>query len=130
MTHWLASASRKIVANDSLRVGCFERTGMLLKLNPGPDDEKVKPQGLKLPYTIPTQVEAFPPAVPVERESESSIDSNESDSIEDSAGASDFVVDDEDNEILSAVLACAGVSVDQALLYLLYEKVVSKIVSS
>jgi hypothetical protein len=59
---------------------------MLLKLNPGPDDEKVKLQGLKkLPYTIPTQVEAFPPAVPVERESKSSINSNVSDSIDDSA---------------------------------------------
>ena len=69
MTHFLANENRKMVANDSLRVGCFECTGMLLKLNPGPDDKKVKLQGLKLPYTNPTQVEAFPPAVPVERES-------------------------------------------------------------
>jgi hypothetical protein len=45
MTHWLANVNRKIVANDSLHVGCFECTGMLLKLNPGPDDEKVKLQG-------------------------------------------------------------------------------------
>jgi hypothetical protein len=43
------------------------------------------------------------------------------------ASTNDIVVEDEDNEMLSIVLACAGVSVNQTLLYLLYEKVVSKI---
>jgi hypothetical protein len=43
------------------------------------------------------------------------------------ASTNDIVVEDEDNEMLSIVLACAGVSVNETLLYLLYEKVVSKI---
>jgi hypothetical protein len=43
------------------------------------------------------------------------------------ASTNDIVIEDEDNEMLSIVLACAGVSVNQTLLYLLYEKVVSKI---
>jgi hypothetical protein len=46
------------------------------------------------------------------------------------ASTNDIVVEDKDNEMLSIVLACAGVSVDQTLLYVLYKKVVSKIVSS
>lgn len=50
MTHWLAAAKKRIIENESLRQGCFYRTGMLLQLQPNPDDEKVKPQGLKLPY--------------------------------------------------------------------------------
>jgi hypothetical protein len=43
MTHWLAAANKKILDNDELHHKCFERTGMLIKLKAGPDDEKVKP---------------------------------------------------------------------------------------
>jgi hypothetical protein len=60
MTHWLAKAKERLLQNNSLCQGCFLHTGMLLKLSPGPDDEDVKPQGLKLPYSIPTQVDAYP----------------------------------------------------------------------
>jgi hypothetical protein len=44
---------------------------MLIKLKPNSDDEKIKPQGLKLPYKIPPESEAVP-EVPDVRESESS----------------------------------------------------------
>jgi hypothetical protein len=54
---------------------------MLIKPKACPDDEKVKPQGLKLPYVIPTEVDAYPPEVPTVTESESSIDSVTDDSI-------------------------------------------------
>jgi hypothetical protein len=33
---------------------------MLIKLKLNPDDEKIKPQGLKLLYKIPTESEANP----------------------------------------------------------------------
>ena len=38
---------------QKMRIGCFERTGCLIKLHPGDSDKLVKPQGLKLPFTIP-----------------------------------------------------------------------------
>jgi hypothetical protein len=60
----------------------------------GPDDEKVKPQGLKLPYTIPTQVEAFPTAIPSITERKSSIKNVMNDSIADAPAAGDVVVDE------------------------------------
>jgi hypothetical protein len=50
MTHWAAAAMAKALANDELRRKCFQRTGMLIKLHPGADNELIKPQGLKLPY--------------------------------------------------------------------------------
>jgi hypothetical protein len=73
--------------DNELRFKCFERTGMLIKLKAGPDDEKVKPQGLKLPYIIPAEVEAYPPKVPTVTESASSIENVTYDDIGDDAAA-------------------------------------------
>jgi hypothetical protein len=111
---------------------CFERTGMLLKLKAGPDDAKVKPQGLKLPYTIPAEVEAYPPVVPTVREENSSIDNVVDDGLADAAAASDDIVVDESeaDPILDALLDCANVTGDQALLCCLWENVARSIRAS
>ncbi len=80
----------------------------------GPDDEKVKPQGLKLPYTIPTQVEAFPTAIPSITESKSSIKNVMNDSIADAPAAGDVVVDEYGDVILETLVVFAGVTGYQA----------------
>ena len=72
---------------------CFERTGCLLRLNADMEhDAKVKPQGLKLPYSIPQSLPAhlvvpLQPQVDVPDETvpASSIESNASDAIHDTA---------------------------------------------
>lgn len=128
MTHWLASAKQRIVDNDSLRVGCFERTGMLIKLKPDPDDEKVKPQGLKLPYKIPTESEACP-EVPDTRESASSIESLAEDSIHDATNSdNDIVVDEDENDFIQYIMACMGVPMNDANeeMYLTVEKLCNR----
>ena len=132
MTHWLASANKKILDNDDLRESCFERTGMLLKLKAGPDDVKVKPQGLKLPYAIPAEVEAYPPEVPTVTEENSSIDNVGDDAIsDDTADPGDEVVDEsEADQILDTLLDCAGVAGDQELLCRLWENVARSIRAS
>ena len=55
MTHLLQESMEQILSSqrERMRIGCFERTGCLLRLNPHKDDELVKPQDLKLPFTIP-----------------------------------------------------------------------------
>jgi hypothetical protein len=105
---------------------------MLLKLKAGPDDAKVKPQGLKLPYTIPAEVEAYPPAVPTVREENSSIDNVVDDGLADAAAASDDIVVDESeaDPILDGLLDCADVTGDQALLCRLWENVARSIRAS
>ena len=40
----VSEANKEALANDDARVGCFERTGMLLTLD-GSDDDKIGPQG-------------------------------------------------------------------------------------
>lgn len=117
MTHWLAAAMAKLLQQPDLVRKCYERTGMLIKLKANEDDVLVKPQGLKLPYTIPTEVQAFPPAVPEEREPESSIESNGNDAIGDSAdggaaGENDVTVDEQENAVLDTITACAGITVN------------------
>ena len=55
----VSEANKEAVANDSMRVGCFERTGMLLTLD-GSDDDKIRPQGLSkkfLPVKVPAGVD-------------------------------------------------------------------------
>jgi hypothetical protein len=95
-------------------------------------DAKVKPQGLKLPYTIPAEVEAYPPAVPTVREENSSIDNVVDDGLADAAAASDDIVVDESeaNPILDVLLDCADVTGDQALLCHLWENVARSIRAS
>jgi hypothetical protein len=93
MTNLLARAVTKLQGDDSLRVKCFERTGCLLRLNADMEhDAKVKPQGLKLPYSIPQSLPAhlvvpLQPQVDVPDEivPASSIENNESDAIHDTA---------------------------------------------
>ena len=51
----VADAMTECLKMDDMRVGCFERTGVLLTLD-GSDDEKIRPQGLSnhhLPIHIP-----------------------------------------------------------------------------
>jgi hypothetical protein len=82
--------------DNELHCKCFERTGgKLIKLKAGPDDEKVKPQGLKLPYIIPAEVEAYPPEVPTVTECASSIENVTDDDIGDDAAAPGDVVIEE-----------------------------------
>ena len=68
-----------------MRIGCFERTGCLLRLHKHKDDELVKPQGLKLPFTIPDGThneEAEWPRPPEEMVPNESIEEDLEDSIE------------------------------------------------
>ena len=48
MTHLLDESMRQIPskARERMRIGCFERTGCLLRLLPHDDDSLVRPQGL------------------------------------------------------------------------------------
>mmetsp|Transcript_15468 Transcript_15468/g.27966 ORF Transcript_15468/g.27966 Transcript_15468/m.27966 type:complete len:290 (+) Transcript_15468:1230-2099(+) len=112
MTHWLAAAKKRLLENDSLWEGCFLCTGMLMKLKPNPDDEKIKPQGRKLPYNIPTESEAYP-EVPEVRESASSIESCIDDSINDEAANSgnEIVVEEEENDFIHEIMAYLGMPV-------------------
>jgi len=51
----VAAAMTECLKMDDMRVGCFERTGVLVMLD-GSDDEKIRPQGLSdhhLPMQIP-----------------------------------------------------------------------------
>jgi hypothetical protein len=117
MTHWLAAANKKILYDDELHRKCFERTGMLIKLKAGLDDEKVKPQGLRLPYIIPAEVESYPPEVPTVTDSASSIENVNDNEIGDDAAPGDIVIEEEEaNLIHDILLDCAGVSGDQELL--------------
>eukprot|EP00978_Attheya_sp_CCMP212_P007013 scaffold16409_cov34-Attheya_sp.AAC.1 len=94
MTNLLARAVMKVQGDDSLqRVKCFEHTGCLLRLTADMEhDAKVKPQGLKLPYSIPAarpvhllhlQQSSHPAEVHVPDETlpSSSIEENETDAI-------------------------------------------------
>ena len=51
----VSKANKSSLSNDSMRIGCFERTGMLLTAD-GSDDDKIRPQGLSqsfLPVKVP-----------------------------------------------------------------------------
>jgi hypothetical protein len=114
--------------DDKLCRKCFERTGMLIKLKAGLNDEKVKLQGLKLPYIIPAEVEAYPPEVPTVTESASSIENVTDDDIGDDAAPGNIVIEEEEaNLILEMLLDCAGISGDQELLSCLWENVARSI---
>ena len=55
----VSKANKSSLANDSMRIGCFERTGMLLTVD-GSDDDKIRPQGLSqsfLPVKVPNVVD-------------------------------------------------------------------------
>ena len=55
ISNMVADAMTECLKMDDMRVGCFERTGVLLTLD-GSDDEKIRPQGLSndhLPIHIP-----------------------------------------------------------------------------
>ena len=88
MTHFLEESMDQILSSEKerMRIGCFERTGCLLRLNTHKDDELVKPQGLKLPFTIPDgsfDEESVWPGPPEEVVPNESIEENLEDSIED-----------------------------------------------
>jgi hypothetical protein len=44
--------NKEVLENDKMRIGCFERTGMLMTLD-GSDDDKIRPQGLTIPVVVP-----------------------------------------------------------------------------
>ena len=86
MTHLLDESMRQILSasRERMRIGCFERTGCLLRLLPHDDDSLVRPQGLP-EYQIPIGnhhgVEALPP--PAETVPNKSIEEELEDSIDD-----------------------------------------------
>ena len=94
MTHFLDKAMREVLSTlrQKMRIGCFERTGCLIKLHPGDSDKLVKPQGLKLPFTIPGGDHVGDVAMPQPPEEvmpNNSIGKNLEDSIEDVAEGED-----------------------------------------
>eukprot|EP00978_Attheya_sp_CCMP212_P030234 scaffold110430_cov70-Attheya_sp.AAC.2 len=103
MTNLLARAVTKVQGDDSLHVKCFERTGCVLRLTADMEhDAKVKPRGLKLPYSIPASLpdhllhlqQSSSPAevhAPDETLPSSSIEANETDAIHDNATTDDGV---------------------------------------
>lgn len=48
----MSKANEEVLKNDDMRIGCFERTGMLMTID-GSEDGKIKPQGLTESWTIP-----------------------------------------------------------------------------
>ena len=52
MSRLVALANDETLKNDKMRIGCFERTGMLMTLD-GSDDDKIRPQGLTIPVVVP-----------------------------------------------------------------------------
>jgi DDE superfamily endonuclease len=52
MSKLVALANDEVLKNDSVRIDCFQRTGMLMTLD-GTDDDKIRPQGLTIPVVIP-----------------------------------------------------------------------------
>ena len=88
MTHFLERAMREVLSTlkQRMRIGCFERTGCLIKLHPGESDKLVRPQGLKLPFVIPGgshESNAAMPQPPQETMPSSSIEEDLEDSIDD-----------------------------------------------
>ena len=88
MTHFLERAMREVLSTlkQRMRIGCFERTGCLIKLHPGESDKLVRPQGLKLPFVIPGgshESNAVMPQPPQETMPSSSIEEDLEDSIDD-----------------------------------------------
>ena len=46
MSKLLADANEEVLQNDKMRIGCFERTGLLMRKKEDPEeDAKIKPQG-------------------------------------------------------------------------------------
>jgi hypothetical protein len=113
--HWLVAVKQQLIENDSLQEGYFLHSGMLIKLKLNPDDEKIKPQGLKLPYKIPAESEANPEEVPDVRESASSIESCVDDSIHDATNSgNEIVVDEETDGFIHEIMAYMGVPMNDA----------------
>ena len=70
-----------------MRIGCFERTGCLLRLLPHDDDSLVRPQGLpeyQIPIGTHHGIEALAP--PTETVPNESIEEDLEDSIDDAMG--------------------------------------------
>ena len=69
ISNLVSKANQEVLKNDTARIGCFQRTGMLLTLD-GSDDDKIRPQGLSkkfLPVTVPDFVDvSVDPATPSE----------------------------------------------------------------
>ena len=57
ISNFVAKANEEALQNDSARISCFRRCGVLLTMD-GSDDDLIKPQGCtKLPVTIPEMVD-------------------------------------------------------------------------
>ena len=56
MSKLVAAANEEVLKNDKMRIGCFERTGMLMTLD-GSDDDKIRPQGLTITVVVPQGVD-------------------------------------------------------------------------
>jgi DDE superfamily endonuclease len=52
MSRFVALANDEVLKNDKMRIGCFQRTGMLMTLD-GSEDDKIRPQALTIPVVVP-----------------------------------------------------------------------------
>ena len=53
----VAQANEETLKNDEMHISCFLRTGMLVTLD-GSEDDKIKPQGLTIPFEMPDEVDS------------------------------------------------------------------------
>ena len=118
ISNLVSAANKEILKNDKLRIGCFQRTGMLLTLD-GSDDNKIWPQGLSknfLPIKVPTLVdlsqEPASPAVVVTAQQQAEEWTGEDEALHDGdtdIGDKDVVVD----EVIDGDVAEDEVSAEQ-----------------
>ena len=118
ISNFLAAAMEQLKVNEEIRVSSFERTGCLLQLNPNEEeDSKVKPQGLRLPYLLPSalptemQSAQLQVAVPDIQLAASSVEDNVNNSISDelenrphNASNDDSCEVDEPDEVVVCIL--------------------------
>jgi len=103
MTHLVDRAQKWILDDDQdkLRVGCFERTGLLLTWQQNLEKDKlVRPQGMTAPFRIPTRAPDDSQELPESAEMEAlaedvdEADSNSDDDDEEQHTLDDIEVDD------------------------------------
>ena len=99
MTHLVDRAQKWLLNNDrnKLRVGCFERTGLLLTWQQNIEKDKlVRPQGMTAPFRIPTctpdNSQELPESAEIEDVNEADVNSDDDD--EEQHMLNDIKVDD------------------------------------
>jgi hypothetical protein len=95
MSRLVALANDEVLKNEKMRIGCFQRTGMLMTLD-GSDDDKIRPQGL----TIPVDDDDFNTIADDEIDNRNGWDDDLDDDIREQDSGED--VDEEVNVIIEA----------------------------